>query len=227
MRNRRKRGSIIIEFSLVTVFFMVPMMLGTYAIGFNLLQQLEVVQFTRDAGHLYVTLNYGQQMSLTDPTFLTILGQVGAQAGYPSSAGVIFAKVMYVDQSTCGLGGGTGTPPSCNNSGKWVFTQYYRPVGQALPSGFTSGVPLPSGGSGTYSYGAYNSQGDFYLADSVKVAGLVASGGSNFLGITSYNPDAGSGLPSGQTVFYVEVGATGISVPGVVSVPALNDRAFF
>ena len=56
MRNQKTRGNTIIEFTFVVAFFLLPMFLFTYAVGFNLLQQLEVVQLTRDAGHLFVTV---------------------------------------------------------------------------------------------------------------------------------------------------------------------------
>jgi hypothetical protein len=219
MKNRRKRGNTIVEFSLVTVFFLLPMLLFTFGVGFNLLAQLEVVQFTRDAGHLFVTLHYGQAMSLNDPTFKTILGQVGANSGYPNNAGVIFAQVRFVDSATCALGGGTGSPATCPNSGNWVFTQYYTPSPEW--SSFTSAIPVPSGAT------PKDTEGDYNLSDSVSVKGLRASTTSTFLGISSYNPDTNTGLPSGQTVFYVEVGAMPFNLPGVVNVPALNDHAVF
>ncbi len=234
MRGPKRRGNTLIEFCLVMVFFLLPMMLFTYAIGFNLLMQLEVVQLCRDAGHLYVTLNYGQTVSLSDPLFTSVLAQIGASAGYPSNAEVIFSKIVYVDSATCALGGGTGSPPSCANSGQWVYEQYYS-TGTKI-TGFTPAPNLatPSGGTGTGTCGllapgcgAVDSQGTFNTSDSVSKPGLTV--GSNFsqLGISSYNPDTATGLPSGQAVFLVQVGATPFNVTGVVSLVALNDYAVF
>lgn len=42
-----------IEFVLVSSMFLVPLLLGIFTFGFAVLRQTQVVQFTRDAGHMY------------------------------------------------------------------------------------------------------------------------------------------------------------------------------
>ncbi len=51
--RRRERGSMMIEFVLVSSFFLVPLIIGTFTYGFAVLRDVEAVQLTRDIGHMY------------------------------------------------------------------------------------------------------------------------------------------------------------------------------
>ena len=236
MTHRKRRGNIILEFSLVVPFFLLPMFLFTYAIGINLLSELEVVQFARDAGHMYVVLHNQQKTDISSTSFTNLLNKVGGTAGFPSSTGVILAELIYVDGSTCVLGGGTSTGGGCANYGHWVYGQYYTEG--APPAAFNSFLgAAPSGGTGsstcgtTSGCGATDNQGDFSAPDVATKAGLqVKVDVSSAMGIQPWNPVGGSNpetLPSQQTVYYVEAAATAFNVPGVTSIPALTDHAVF
>ncbi len=220
MRNRKRRGSTIVEFVLVATFFLVPMLVFTYAIGFNLLEQLEVVQFCRDSGHMYVTLHEVSQVSLADANFQAILAKVGANAGYPTNAQVIFSRIMYVDDATCILAGLTA---GCTNSGYWAYSQYYV-TPSALPSsisGFTPTFQAPS-------YTTADTQKQYTLAQTAGQTGLrVSPNVTSTLGIIPYALNPTLGLPSGQAIYCVEVGSAAFNLPGLVSFTALRDFAVF
>jgi len=52
-QKRRVRGSMMIEFVLVSSFFLVPLIIGTFTYGFAIIRSVEAVQLTRDIGHMY------------------------------------------------------------------------------------------------------------------------------------------------------------------------------
>jgi hypothetical protein len=236
MTHRKRRGNIILEFSLVVPFFLLPMFLFTYAIGINLLNELEVIQFSRDAGHMYVVLHNQQKTDISSTSFQNLLAATGGSAGFPSSTGLILAQLIYVDGPTCVLGGGTSTGGGCANYGTWVYGQYFT---YGTPPGtFHSFLgAAPSGGTGSNGCGttsgcnASDDQGDFSSGDIATKAGLqVKTSIASAMGILPWNPVGGSTpetLPSQQTIYYVEVGGTAFNVPGVTSIPALTDHAVF
>ena len=140
MRHQKRRGNVLVEFSLVMALVLMPMLLFTYAVGFNLLTQLEVVQFCRDAGHLWSTSTV--DLSPASPA-QTILNSLGQTAGFRSNAQVIFSKLVYVDAATCQAGDNT---PTCPNLNKWAYTQYLT-IGTAPSlsgSNFKTFLPVPS-----------------------------------------------------------------------------------
>jgi len=48
--RKRQKGSLLVEFVLVMSLVMVPLMLGTMVVGFNLIRAIQVNQVNRDAG---------------------------------------------------------------------------------------------------------------------------------------------------------------------------------
>jgi len=213
MRDQKRRGNVILEFALVTAFFLLPMFLFTYAIGFNLLMQLEVVQFTRDAGHLFVTT----QQSFASTDFMLILDKVGASTGYPSAAQVYFYRVMYVDAAQCAA----GAPSTCSNSGQWVIAQFFKDPNGTKPPGFTPTFGDPTG------VGTPDAQGNYSAQDYVKLGGLNINAAFSRLGILPYAANPTLGLPTGQTIYLVQVAALPFNVPGITSFTALGDYAAF
>ncbi|MGD0578520.1 MAG: hypothetical protein ABSC08_06290, partial [Bryobacteraceae bacterium] len=51
--RKRQKGSMFVEFVLVVALVMVPLLLGTMVVGFNLIRSIQVNQVNRDAGHMY------------------------------------------------------------------------------------------------------------------------------------------------------------------------------
>ncbi|HXN48113.1 MAG TPA: hypothetical protein VN893_15805 [Bryobacteraceae bacterium] len=217
MRHQKRRGNVLVEFCLVLVFLLMPMFLFTYGICFNLLTQLEVIQFCRDAGHLWSTSTV--DLSPASPA-QTILNSLGQSAGFRTNAQVIFSKLVYVDAATCQAGDNT---PACPNLNKWAYTQYLT-IGTAPslgPSTYGTFLPIPSGGTQA-------TDGSWSLADTTKVSTLAISGLPTQLSqIQPFNSVSVTGLPSGQTINVVQVGATPFNVPGVTNFLALTDFAVF
>jgi hypothetical protein len=151
----------------------------------------------------------------------TILNSLGQTAGFRSNAQVIFSKLVYVDAATCQAGDNT---PTCPNLNKWAYTQYLT-IGTAPSlsgSNFKTFLPVPSGGTPA-------ADGSWLLTDTTTVSTLAIGGGlpSQLSQIQPYNSVSVTGLPSGQTINVVQVGASPFNVPGVTSLLALTDFAVF
>ena len=217
MRHQKRRGNVLVEFSLMLGLIWVPMLLCTFAVGFNLLSQLEVVQFARDAGHLWAT----STVDLSADNVQNILNDVGGGAGFPSKAQVIFSKLVFVDAATCLAGDNTA---ACPNVGQWAYAQYLT-LGTAPTLGaatYHTFLPPPSGGSPA-------ADGSYTLLATTTQSGLAIGTAlpSQLSQIQAYNSVAVTGLPSGQTINLVQVGAAPFNVPGVTSLLALTDYAVF
>ena len=48
----RRRGTAIVEFT-VTLFVLIPLLLGVFVYGFKLIRALKMQQIVRDLGHMY------------------------------------------------------------------------------------------------------------------------------------------------------------------------------
>ena len=75
MRRKKTRGVEILEFSFITLVLL-PLILGTSAVGLNMIWTLQTVQVARDAGHMYAK---GTDFSL--PGNQTILTNLGGNLG--------------------------------------------------------------------------------------------------------------------------------------------------
>jgi len=64
IRNRSEKGNSYIEFVLIATFFFVPMILGLITVGIAVLRNFQVVQLTRDVGHMMAKgVDFSQQGS--------------------------------------------------------------------------------------------------------------------------------------------------------------------
>jgi hypothetical protein len=209
MQRRTKRGVAIIEFSFV-MLVLVPLTLGTTAVGLNMLTSLATVQVARDAGHMYA-----KGTDFSQPGNQTILTTLAANLGLTtnvtsSKALVILSAVTYIDKAMCASAGkvdSSGNPLGCTNYQKWVFTQRIE-MGKTTLRTSNFGSPLTSGPNGVT---VDSTTGKISLSDQVTKSGAVAS----FTGINPYSVVNGtvSGLPSGQLIYISEVASTGISMP--------------
>src|SRR5215475_1405592 len=123
MRRRKQNGVAIIEFSFV-MLVLVPLTLGTTAVGLNLLTSLATVQVARDAGHMYA-----KGTDFSQPGNQTILMALASSLGLTtnvstSKALTILSAVTYIDKAMCASAGkvdSSGNPLGCTNYQKWVF----------------------------------------------------------------------------------------------------------
>jgi hypothetical protein len=130
--SRNERGAALIEFVLISMVW-VPLLLGTLAIGTNLIRDLQAIQFTRDAGNMYA---YG--VDFTQAGNAAILERLGKSLDFnPSGSGpgvVIFSTVTYIGRYQCkALGWADNSDPPvpdtspghCVNWRHFVFVQQF------------------------------------------------------------------------------------------------------
>jgi hypothetical protein len=199
---------------------LVPLLLGTGAIGINMIHAMQTIQVSRDAGHMYAR---GVDFAQTGNKVL--LSKLGTNLGLAStnsgSAVVILSALTYVDKATCTAVGAVdedGNPSGCTNYGKWVFTQ-------RLVIGRSS---LRSSNFGTPTGVTIDSLGRISMNDYVRRAGAVAQ----FSSANGINPYAVvdnqvSGLPSRQVLYLTEAAAQGFRMPPFVSGAPTYSFAFF
>ena len=216
MKKSKLRGVSTVEFAL-GFMVLVPLVVGTGAIGINLIRTLQTIQLARDAGHMYAR---GVDFSQTGN--VNILVTLGSSVGLKASGGtaaVILTTLTYVDSNTCLAGTGSSR---CNNLNKWVFVQR-QTIGNSSIRTSNFGSPLTSGptgvtmdATGTISPSQYCSQG-----------GAVAA--FNGSGINPYQNVNGnvSGLPSGQKVYLAEAAGQGFGMPPFVNGSPTYSFAFF
>lgn len=148
--NRDERGSTMIEFVLVSSMFLVPLLVGIFTYGFAVLRSVEVVQFTRDVGHMYsrgVDFSTQANQNLLAGRLangLNIAANSGNVTGGSTGYGVVIFSTLTKVAATC----------SCNNSGHIVVmrrivvgnnTNYTTPYGSPATISSNGDVPNYSG----------------------------------------------------------------------------------
>ena len=84
---------------------LVPLLLGTGAVGVNMVRTLQTVQLARDAGHMYA-----RGIDFSQPGNQTILVRWAHRWGFPRppavlSSVVILSALTYVDDAACTAAG--------------------------------------------------------------------------------------------------------------------------
>jgi|SRR5579871_57685 len=204
-RKHGERGSMMIEFVLVSSFFLVPLIIGTFTYGFAVIRSVEAVQLTRDVGHMY---SRGVDFSVTanQALFTVTNGQntsnLGQGLNIVSSGGVTGGTTGYgvvVLSTLTKLASG-----ACNNCGHVVVMNRIVIGNNSL---FTTGYGTPS---------TINSNGDVpnYTTDSSARA-------DSFANLMTLN--------SGEIAYLAEsyVTAPDLAVPGVFGGLATYQNAIF
>jgi hypothetical protein len=128
-RKTGQRGSAIIEAALCISLVWVPLTLGTYEVGFNLIRAVQVTQICRDAGHMY-----SQGKDFSQPIYQNLLASLMPSSFTltPNGNTVVYLELLtYMDPITCG---------GCANQNLIVFTQ-------AIPVGNTAVRPTSNFGN--------------------------------------------------------------------------------
>lgn len=225
MKRNRLRGISTFEFAM-SLMVLVPLILGTGAIGVNLIRTMQTVQLARDAGHMYAKgVDFSQEGNQA------ILGTIGNSMGLNTVADtgtaiVILTALTYVDSNTCIAAGAatSGVPnSSCTNLGKWVFAQRIT-IGNSSLRTSNFGSPLTTGPTGV----TLDSQGKISVTQYATRAGAVAQF-SSANGINPYTVVSGvvSGLPSGQRLYLAEAAGQGFGMPPFVAGSPTYSFAFF
>jgi hypothetical protein len=229
MKRQALRGVSTIEFAL-SLMVLVPLILGTGAIGINMIRTLQTVQLARDAGHMFAK---GVDFSQTGNQ--NILATIGNSLGLSTTAGsgralVILSALTYVDGPTCSAANqanGAGNAPTCTNLGKWVFVQRLE-MGNTSLRNSNYGAPITNGADIPNNV-TLDSQGKISIGQYGTRTGAVAQF-TSANGINPYSVSAGgavSGLPSGQRLYLSEAAAQGFGMPPFVNGSPTYSFAFF
>ncbi len=219
--RENSRGGSAIEFALLAPFW-VTMLLGTFAIGFNLVDGMRVIQLARDSANLFfsgvdfVTDVGGQTPPNRARAELARLGSAFGLSsdlnGNTGQAVVILTGITYVSREMCkSLGwADNSSPPNpdttrCANWRHWVITQHVV-VGTRSFRASTWGDArsVPAGGKGLIE-----------IEDYCSNQAARADGFNLF----EQPPDDGNphpGYQPGDIIFAAEVSTAGWGVPGVV-----------
>jgi hypothetical protein len=129
-RKPRERGTEILEFALLIMFF-VPMFLWMFIAGMNLIRMIQCTQICRDLGNLYIhgidfstyaaqqigarlSQGYGLQIGSS------FTGNDATNGGNGGNGLVVLSEIMFVGAGAC-----ASLPPGvgCTNQNKYVFLQ--------------------------------------------------------------------------------------------------------
>jgi hypothetical protein len=233
MKRNRLRGISTFEFAM-SLMVLVPLVLGTGAIGINLIRTMQTVQLARDAGHMYAK---GVDFSAgTGAGNRTILANLGTGMGLSATTGsgkavVILSALTYVSGSTCASGNEANgaTPPgsqNCPNLNKWVFVQRLV-IGNNTLRTSNYGAPITNGADvpnnvtldslGIISIGQYTTR-------TGAVAQFTSSSGINPYTVVNGNV---TGLPVNQRLYLAEAAGPGYGMPPFVAGAPTYSFAFF
>jgi hypothetical protein len=170
-----EKGSSLIEFLLVTIFLIFPLLLGVFVFGMSLVRANQVSEVCRDAAHMYA---YGVDFS--QPGSQNMLVQLAQGLNMTMTGGnalVILSTVAYVGTNECSAGG--YTTAKCTNLGKLVFVRRIL-IGNASLQVNTFGDPSSLVGTGGY----------IDPSDYAVKAAAIANNFSNVIALTASGQQA-------------------------------------
>ena len=170
-RSSGENGSALIEFLLVSVFLVFPLLLGTAVFGLSLVRANQVSEVCRDAGHMYAyNVDFSQASSQN------MLVQMAKGLNMTTSGGngvIILSTVTYVAANDCAAAGlATGNCTNVNN------TVVVRRIVIGNPQ-------LHASAFGTPSASLLDSEGKINTADYLTNASAVAANFSDVIPLSS------------------------------------------
>lgn len=199
--RKRQKGSLFVEFVLVVALVMVPLLLGTMVVGFNLIRSIQVNQVNRDAGHMYAR---GVDFSSDTNGLIdrSILFQMAPQLNITTSSGMevlILSSIEYIGSTTC---------TSCANLNHAVFTNQIILGNSALRAsdfGTVSASSMASDGTGNVTSPTTDTT---VRADAILNILPMADGQIAYVSETYYN-------------------STDLNLPGYMNASGVYARAIF
>ena len=164
--SSKQKGSILVEFVLSSLFW-VPLLMGTFVVGLNLLRAIQVTQVCRDAGHMFA---YGVDFSQSGNQNLLVRLANGLNFSVTGGNGVvILSTVTFIGAAQCTAAGLQADNTHCPNMNQSVFMRRVV-VGNSgvRPSNFGT----PNGGIVDGS--GYISSGSYLSDTSARAAGFAA-----------------------------------------------------
>lgn len=163
-RNKRK-GSILVEFVLSSLFW-VPLLMGTFVTGLNLLRAIQVTQVCRDAGHMFA---YGVDFSQSGNQNLLV--RLANGLNFSTSGGngvVILSTVTFIGAAQCTGAGLQADTTHCPNINQSVFMRRII-VGNSAARASNFGTP----NSGIADGRGYISSSSYLSNTSARAAGFA------------------------------------------------------
>jgi hypothetical protein len=233
-RRRRQGGQEMLEFGIVCVMF-VPLLLGMFVTGMNLIMSIQAKSMVRDMADMYIHgadfSSYGYQqvaqriaggLKLQFPTFGSGINNVQSNLGTTGNGVVWVTQVMYVGtsaqpQCTAVL------PATCTNASKFVFLQ--RIVfgnSNLIASPHVSFLGDPTGATLSATGAVSN-----YLTDAN--AQLASSQQSAMQALWNTAPSPQTPLSDGQILYVVEgyFSTPGFSMGSTFNSQGVYARYFF
>jgi hypothetical protein len=121
MRTPRhlRSGIAVMEFAMCAVF-VVPLLLGVFVFGFKFIRSLQMIQITRDLGHMYVRgVNFRNPGPISNAQTLA----TGYNLTSTGTSVVYLSQIKVVQQSDCDAAPGAVAGRPCANLGLTVFAE--------------------------------------------------------------------------------------------------------
>src|ERR1035438_4555691 len=114
-----RSGIAVMEFAMCAVF-VVPLLLGVFVFGFKFIRSLQMIQITRDLGHMYVR---GVSFRNPGPISNAQTLATGYNLTSTGTSVVYLSQIKVVQQSDCDAAPGAVAGRPCANLGLTVFTE--------------------------------------------------------------------------------------------------------
>ena len=191
----------VMEFSMCLVF-LVPLFLGVFVFGFRLIRSLQMIQITRDLGHMYVR---GVNFRNTGPIANAQTLANGYNLTSTGTSVVYLSQMKVIQQADCDAAGTAPAGTACPNLNKTVFTEQITIGNSAMGASPFGTPPLQSDSTVTVQNQANNSQ-------------AVAYGFSTYMT-----------LNAGETAYMAEMinQTADLNVPGFSGKPQVYAKAVF
>jgi hypothetical protein len=194
-----------VEFAVAT-FLLVPLLLGTFVTGMNLIKSIQANHVVRDLDDIYIHggdfSSYGYQqlaqrvatgLNLQFPSFA---GNVNSNTGATGDGIIWVTQIMYVGPTTAPQCQGVGAA-NCTNHDKFVFMQRIVFGNSTLTSQRTSFVGDPTGATLSSTGSVSNYVTDQYAA--------LSTAGQTAIQARFNNASVGqTALGDGQVLYIVE-----------------------
>ena len=135
-----QRGAAAIELALSLVF-LVPLMLGTFAFGFKLVRSIEMIQITRDLAHMYLRgIDFRNAGPLQNAQ--TLAAEYALTSTGTSQ--VVMSQIRLATQADCDAANPAHKGLTCANRDKPVFMQQVTIGNTSVGSSAFGTPPLQS-----------------------------------------------------------------------------------
>ncbi len=205
-RKKTQSGQEIVEFGLVAIV-LIPMFLGTFVVGMNLIRSIQANQVVRDLTDMYIhgadfsTYSMQQEaqrlaQGLTLQIGSSFSGNKQANTSNSGNGLITVTQIMYIGSTTSpncvAVGAG-----NCTNHDNFVYTQQIQFGNGTLANSGTVSLGTPSGAT-------INTAGivSNYITDSHAKLGSAAEAAMQSMWQTTNNGQ--QALSDGQVVYIVE-----------------------